>query len=549
MDAEVLHRAFVEESTPLAAEVEQTLLRIERTAEALQQQWTALLGMLHTIKGNCGMMRYEEAQDLAHAMEECAKESRDESPKRQLRGVARLIAATDALRVAIPEPPAHRDRLRRARQHLAGQEPEPGGRPGEAGETPEASDAYLEEVSQRLPNVRIAADKLDRLLEAVGELASYHSHAASAVHELMQVLSSSDHEAIQKIDAVDRLGTYVTQLRQRVMEVRLLPLSLVFGRFERLVRDLAQGSSKSVRLDLRGAETVVDKSIVDVLGQPLLHIVRNAVAHGIEPPQVRRGIGKPEQGLIWLHAQEVAGNLLVVVGDDGRGLERSRLVAKARELGIDARTWAEEDLFGLIFRNDFSTADQLSAISGRGVGLAAARQAVEEIGGSIYVSSREGRGTEFRLQVPLIVAIRRALLVDCGGELYGLPVAAVAETFRLSREQFKQMDGHILVEWRERLLRVEHLGARLAQPGVGSDWSDSLCVVVQDEHRARGFLIDRLAGQHEVMVKELEPILRRSEDVSGAAILGDGRVIMVLDPKSLTRSDRLHHGPMFAGVS
>lgn len=549
MGPELLQDVFVEETSPLAAAVEERLLALERTADSLADEWSAVLSLLHTIKGNCGMMRYEAMERLVHAMEDRAKRAKALSQGEQAWSIGALLGALDAVTSSLEDAtsstvgaalealraggePASRAAREAAATAAVAQARASADRPG----TDDRLDADVGDAGRRLRYVRLGADKLDRLLEAAGELSTHHTHAVLAVHRLAQRLSASDAETVAGIDAIDQLGKHVHQLRTRVMEARLLPLSLVLGRFERMVRDLARAAGKRVGLRIEGADTVVDKSIVDLLGEPLVHILRNAVDHGIEPPAARRAAGKPEGAVIWLRAEQSDGSLVVVVGDDGRGISREGIEERARGLGIDTSGWSREDVIDLIFAPELSTAGRVTSLSGRGVGLEAAKRAVERVGGAITVTTSPGAGTEFRLRLPLLVAIRRVLLVACRGEWFALPLASLVETFRLPWEALHHIERRTVTRWRGRLLTVESLAARMGVPAQPPQRPQvPLCLVLRDEHDLRGVLVDELIGQHDVMVKELEPVFGDPSGVAGAAILGDGRVVMVLDPKTLTR--------------
>jgi two-component system, chemotaxis family, sensor kinase CheA len=318
------------------------------------------------------------------------------------------------------------------------------------------------------------------------------------------------------------------RLETALMQTRMLPVSTVFGRFPRAVRDLAVGEKKRVRLVVEGGDTLLDKTVLDRLGEPLVHLLSNAVVHGVEPEAERLRAGKPGEATLRLGATALADRVVITVSDDGRGLQTDRILAKARAHGLEPQSTEAADVHALIFVPGFSTADRVSHVAGRGVGLDAAACAIHDLGGGIEVASEPGRGTRFTLSLPLTLAIVRSLIVEVDRERYAVPLSHVAETARLEPGALHQVNRQGVIMWRGGAIHVAD-GGRVLGTGTTRSAPRSYFVVLFAGARRRGLLVDRLVGQQDVVVKGLDPTLGRPDVVSGATILGDGRVACILD--------------------
>jgi two-component system, chemotaxis family, sensor kinase CheA len=526
-----LRDAFLRDTAPLVAQVGERLLAIERSVEAISEDWRQVLGLLHTIKGNSGMMQVEPSERLAHAMERRAAAARDAPSAQQVAMLGPLISSAAALEDAI-----------NGGEHVAidaliaalDAEPGEGGANSAAAARAAAQAVALAGAHQRVPYIRMEAEVLDRMLEVVGEL----------VICLRRVRARRERTGLgddATSEAVDLIQKHVAEMRQRVLDARLVPLQVVVSRLSRLVRDLGSATGKRLSLKVEGSDTVVDKAIADQLGEPLLHLIRNAADHGIETPDERLAAGKPEVGRLELRILPSGGDLLVRLRDDGRGLSRERLAAEASRRGIDTANLSERALYELIFHPDFSTAKQVTRISGRGVGMLQIKRTVERMGGELTFTTREGQGTEFSLRVPLAAAIRRTLVVGCAGELYAVPIETVVETFRVDLAELFPVDQGWVTSWRDRVLPSQYLARQLGaggqEPGEGS-----LCVVIEEGGRHAGVIVDEIVGQQEVVVRDLDPALGRPRGIAGVAIVGEGSVAMVLEPKTLPFGDGRRRG-------
>jgi two-component system, chemotaxis family, sensor kinase CheA len=285
---------------------------------------------------------------------------------------------------------------------------------------------------------------------------------------------------------------------------------------------------KRVRLETSGGETAMDKAVLDRLGEPLLHLLTNAVVHGIETPAERRAAGKPDEGALRLAAVSRSGRVAIELADDGRGLNERRILDRAEELGLTS-AGEESDPHALIFQPGFSTADRVSELAGRGVGLDVVAAAVRALGGTIAVRSRPGEGSAFLLDIPLTLAIVRSLIVEVDQERYAVPIAQVAATVRAEPQALHEINHRGVAVWRGGLIQVTDGGVLLGT-GARSDRGRRFYVVISSGERRRGILVDRLIGHQDVVVKGLDPSLGRPDVVSGTTILGDGRVACILDP-------------------
>jgi two-component system chemotaxis sensor kinase CheA len=525
VDFDFLLSEFVHETAPLVVEAEAMLLGIERGLASGRmdgEAWRDLLRVLHTIKGNAAMVHCAAVHDLAHAMEDRATAARDAQPAEQTPILDALLAAIDALHAGVRQPRSDEATARDAIDAL---------RTGRARQRRRTQPGLLERVSE----VRVSAEKLDRLLELVGELTTHHGRAGTMVRALCDRLASTDADAAATIEVVDQLGTVIREFRDRITEVRLLPLGATIVRFERLVRDLCATTGKRATLYVSGADTVVDKTIVDAVGEPLLHMLRNAIDHGVEPPAQRLAAGKAPEGRLDLTIAPQAGELVFSVRDDGAGIDRDRLVARAHVLGLDASGWTDDKILDLVFTPDLSTAEGVTNLSGRGVGLDAAKRAIERIGGAVLVESQRGKGTEFRFRVPLTLTIQRTLLVRRCDEIFAMPIASVLASLRVPSSG-SAARGEFM-RWRGDLVPLCDLGTWLAVPEAEHSPA-SLCVVVEDAGRPCGFLVDEVLGQQEVVLKDLDPAVGRPPGLAGATVLANGRVAMVLDPRAIAASRR-----------
>ena len=385
-------------------------------------------------------------------------------------------------------------------------------------------------AASREGTIRVATGKVDKIIDLVGELVIAQSMAA-------QVLSDFSMSRLYELQtAFSDIERFTRELQQRVMGVRMLPVGTVFSRFPRLVHDLAASTGKRIAIDISGEDTELDKGVVESMSDPLMHLIRNAADHGLEMPDERITAGKEEEGRIQLRAYHEGGSVVVEVSDDGRGLDAERIRAKALERGLirPKDDLTESQIHALVFEPGFSTAQTITDISGRGVGMDVVKKNVEALNGSVSISSEAGRGTSVRIKLPLTLAILDGLLLRVGPEVYVVPLTAIMESLRPLSSQVAVVAGQgevVLVRGEPiplvRLHRVFGVLTRITDPTQG------LVVLVEHQGKLSALLVDELLGQQQVVIKTLETNFRKVEGVAGATILGDGRAALILDVAGL----------------
>lgn len=387
-----------------------------------------------------------------------------------------------------------------------------------------------------LRTVRVDVERLDRLMNLVGELVTDRIRFQQIADKLRS-LGERNGVGQELAEAATHLGRVASELQAEVLKARMLPIEHLFSRFPRYVRDLAQRSGKRVDVVLEGQDTELDRSVIEQIGGPLMHLVRNAVDHGIEPPEERERAGKPPAGRLRLAASQEEEGIVVVVEDDGRGIDTDRVREKAVALGVlsaeAAARLSEEEAVELIFHPGLSTASQVTEVSGRGVGMDAVRAGVQALGGSVEVETQRGRGTRFVLRLPLTLAIVRALLVSCGGERYAIPLSSVQEIVDVAADRVHRVGSCRTTLLRGTVLPVVSVHEALGLPAP--ERPERLLCVVTGGRRRVGLWVDRVLGEGEIVVKPLGGYLGQVEGVSGATILGNGRVALILEPSALVR--------------
>ncbi len=382
--------------------------------------------------------------------------------------------------------------------------------------------------------LRVSVEKVDQLINLVGELVITQAMLAQNSKEIDPTLYQQLAAGLADLDRNTR------DLQESVMSIRMIPMSMVFSRFPRMLRDLAAKLGKKVDFQTQGESTELDKGLVEKITDPLTHLVRNSCDHGIESPEERVAKGKPEQGTITLAASHQGGSILIEVRDDGKGLSRAKLLAKARERGIDAPdSMADSEVWSLIFAPGFSTADVVTDVSGRGVGMDVVKKNITSLGGTVEIDSAEGYGMSVKVRLPLTLAIMDGMSVGVGDEVYILPLSSVIESFQVQPGNIKTIGGSgRVIEVRDEYMPVLDLEQVFEVPRFDFDNVGGIMVVAEAEGSRVALLVDQLLGQQQVVVKNLEANYRRVNDISGATIMGDGRVALILDVGSLVRRAR-----------
>jgi len=389
-------------------------------------------------------------------------------------------------------------------------------------------------------SIRVATAKVDSLVDIVGELVITQTM-------LSQLAEGFTPERLARLRAgIAQLERHTRDLQDAVLGIRMLPIGFVFSRLPRLARDIAGALGKQVELEINGERTELDKTIIERVSDPLIHLVRNSIDHGIEPPEERVKAGKAPHGTLRLTAYHKSGNVVIEAEDDGRGLNRPRILQKARERGlVPPDTQIESaQIDDLIFLPGFSTAETVNDVSGRGVGLDVVRSNIRSLGGGVEVSSVSGRGTRFTIRLPLTLAIVDGMSLRVGSETYILPLAWIAETLRVRAECVSQPAGSPeIIAVRGDYLPLLRLDRLFNVRARAASLSEGIVVIVEADGRRAGLFVDELLDQQQVVLKSLEPHCDRLEGISAATILGDGTVALILDAGSLVRHA---HNPMFA---
>ncbi|TNF77923.1 MAG: hypothetical protein EP299_04090 [Acidobacteria bacterium] len=492
--------------------VEDGLLTLAGTAAAARQPLVLKIRLeLHTLKGNSGMMGFDDLQAQAHELEDEIERLDLERPD-----LGPLLTGLDRMRARIEE--------------LA-----------ELGSQPEAGDADIDRITAKesgqsvRDSVRVPADKLDGLVDAVAETLIARNRLTSNVQLGLDLDAADDDYSTssartwsQVEEALHSLSKELEAIQEQTLRLRMIPLSTLFGKLKRIVHDEALKSGKEVRLSTAGGETTVDKALADFAGDALGHLVRNAVNHGIETPEQRQRSGKPSCGTIHLTAAVVSGMVEIDLLDDGAGIDHSALLRAARRKGLEVGD--DEDLRSLVFQTGISTKARTDLSAGRGVGLAAVRDSAHLLGGSIELTSEKDTGTHFRLRLPTQASITRALLVRVDSERYALPVMPVIDTLALDGGS----DGPTAagqMDWRGRPLDLLDLGQSFGTSKSGR--RQGYVVVVAAEGSERGLIVDEIEGIQQIVVKQLDRLVSGAKGISGSTILGDGRVVMILDAADL----------------
>ncbi|UOG61515.1 chemotaxis protein CheW [Leptospira noguchii] len=392
-------------------------------------------------------------------------------------------------------------------------------------------DMAASESKVTLKSIKVSSDKLDQLMNNVGELIITNSGFQRIYDDLIRIFGEDQlfNDLKSRIDLINRISK---ELQSGIMNIRMVQISTVFRRFSRLVRDLSLETGKKVNLVLSGESTELDKKVIDALGEPLLHLIRNSVDHGIETPAERLSAGKPETGTLELNSYQGGSNIMVEIRDDGRGLDSEKILAKAIEKGLvnptEASNLSEQEIFQFIFQAGFSTAEKITDISGRGVGMNVVNNLIQEFKGKIIINSVQGQGTSFVLSFPQALAIIPSILVLMEEEVYAFPLSEVNETIKIHNDQITTLEGNEIINLRGEVLPIYRLN-RIIGLQDKTDRDEFPVVIVQYKGRKIGFMVDELVGKHETVIKSLEKNFRNIRGLTGASIMGDGTIIMVLD--------------------
>ncbi|MDU4959886.1 MAG: chemotaxis protein CheA [Sporomusaceae bacterium] len=377
-------------------------------------------------------------------------------------------------------------------------------------------------------SVRVDIDKLDSLLNLVGEL---------VINKTRLEQIGITHKLNDLVETIEQMDRVTTDLQAVVMKVRMVPVGQVFNRFPRMVRDLSHELEKEVNLVIQGEETELDRTVIDEIGDPLVHLLRNAIDHGIEEPSLRRQQGKNPIGEVRLIARHEGNHVVIAVEDDGSGINADIIRRKAVEKGLITQAEADKmdnmEAVRMVFLPGFSTSDNVTDISGRGVGMDAVKTKIESLGGTVEVETKLNQGSRFKIRLPLTLAIIQALLVAVGEEKYAIPLGSIDSTINIQPDDIKTVQNQEVILLRGQIIPIVRLGKILSVPGMASEQQELFVVVVHmGDHRA-GIIVDTLIGQQEIVIKSLGNLLAGIKSIAGATILGDGQVALILDVGAL----------------
>lgn len=385
--------------------------------------------------------------------------------------------------------------------------------------------------------IRVSVDKVDGLINLIGELVTSNA----MVVQQTRGESTEENQALR--EALSQMSNHTRQLQEGIMAIRMMPIDFAFSRFPRMIRDTSKKLGKEVNLHSEGGSTELDKTVIEKMTDPLTHLVRNAIDHGLESPEERLNKGKPAEGNITLRAYYKGGSVIIEVEDDGKGLDRDKILAKAIEKGLAQpdTEYSDQEIFLFIFSSGFSTAQQVSDVSGRGVGMDVVSKNIKALGGSIQIDSQKDRGTLFTIGMPLTLAIVDGMAISANNETYIVPLLNIVESIKPEASQIQRMKNNVEVmnvrgEYLP-LLRIRQALSVEIDTDAPSD-EDSIAIVVESEHTKIALLVDELLGERQVVIKSLEDNYKYIEGISGATILGDGRVALILDLAGLVRLSR-----------
>lgn len=522
-------KTFLAETDEQLAEVEEALVALEiqpDDSEAIQSIFRAA----HTLKGNAASMGFAGVAELAHALEDLLDRIRDHALAVNAQVVTLLLRAVDALRWLVPEASQGRAETHPAQSELLR---DIASVCGSLTRAEGSSLAGLEDSARSASTasnhrtLRVDLGRLDKMLELSGEI-------AVAQGRLAQVLRHAGEEVLEAHRDANRI---FMELQEEILRARMVPLGPTFRQQIRTVRDAAQAAHKLVRLEIEGGEVEVDTTLVEHLRGPITHMIRNAIDHGIETPQIRAERGKDPRGTITLRARHESGGVVIELEDDGGGLDRQRIAAKAKHLGLNPNPEAlpEQDLLRLVFEPGFSTSESVTELSGRGIGMDVVRRNVEAIRGSVDVRNFPGMGATFSIRVPLTVAIIQGFVFEVEDETYVVPLEAVSECVDLPRSTSGDESLGVVNLRGE---AVPYLRLRRTLDLSGRTPARESLVVVKHAGRRAALAVDTLVGESQVVIKPFNRALSDLPGLAGATILGTGRVALILDLAALLESPR-----------
>ena len=565
-----MRTGFVQEGGEQIDGVEQSLLKVLEDRANADEYLKEAFRNIHSFKGNCGFMGFVDLEHLSHAMETFLDMLKMGTMPCENENISRLLSLLDILREGVSsvesggsghisncethvktlndimmidsddsesssqgetvEHSEHSQTGDASTPPASGQDTHDPKAPVSPDNAPAAKTAAAKSAVKQ--DIRVDLHKLDSLIDLVGELV-----IAESMVTRCPAVSHVENEYYNR--AKHQLRRICDDLKDVAMSVRMIPLSATFRKMVRLVHDLATKSNKKIKLNIVGEDTEVDKTVIEQIADPLVHIVRNSCDHGIESHEERVANGKPDTGTVTLEGRHEGGEVWILIHDDGHGLNREKILAKALEKGIvgpDAKDWPDEKIYRIIFEAGFSTADKITDISGRGVGMDVVRKNIEKLNGRIDIQSTEGKGSTFILRIPLTLAIIDAMLVRVGTAKYMIPTLTILESLVPTMKQVTVTpDGKETLRLREEMIPIIRLYDIFNQKGDSERLKDGILVVAEESGQAFAIFVDEIVGQQQAVIKGLPDYIGRAEGFSGCTILGDGTVSLIIDVGTLSQ--------------
>ncbi len=569
---------FLVEADELISSLDNNLVELESQPENLDLL-NEIFRAAHTIKGTSSFLGFDQVTDLTHKMEDILNKLRKSDLKVSTNIMDILLESLDLLKVLIENVREHKDEkldlddiIKRLVVAFEGKDQPASPEPAlEVTNLPEntttETKTVTKEVSEVQPasilssastpvpvvdeehtndeikskppkkaseqTIRVDVDRLDTLMNMMGELVLGRNSMVQTVGKLVSD-NEGDYNLEQLTSSSNSINFITTELQMAVMKMRMQPIGKVFKKVPRLVRDLSRDSGKDIALVIKGEATELDKSVIEEIGDPLVHIIRNSCDHGIESPEDRIAAGKPKQGTVQLIAEQEGSNIIIKIVDDGRGLDVEAIRNKAVERNLTSRTevdnMSDKEVFKYIFGAGFSTAKKVTDVSGRGVGMDVVRTNIEKLNGMIELESELGQGTTISIKLPLTLAIIQGLLVQSDEEVYILPLSSVHETVKSEHSEIYYVNKKPVLRLREDVIPIINLGEVLRESSAGFTLTEKPYIVVVGLAESKiGIIIDKFLGQEEVVIKSLGDYLGTTEGVAGATILGDGRIRLIVD--------------------
>ncbi|GAB1536348.1 hypothetical protein ADMFC3_19790 [Geovibrio sp. ADMFC3] len=542
-DMQDLVQDFILETDEIIESLDHDLVELENSKNDLELL-NKIFRAAHTMKGASSFLGFDKMANLTHHAEEILNKLRKNEMQVNAVIMDILLEFVDVTKHILADIKAGKDTVKidetvkKLKLANEGNFDQIDGGSGESSSTPAPSgkraDNDVNQVKKAAMSIeqtiRVDVSRLDSLMNLVGELVLSRNRIGQISGELEKKFEG-EFLIEQLMETTSQIGLITTELQLAVMKTRMVPIGKVFNKFPRMVRDLSREKNKEIELVITGEETELDKSVVEEIGDPLIHMIRNAVDHGVESPEERRKAGKPVKGTVHLSAYHEGNHIVVEIRDDGKGMDAAKLKKKAVEKGVitpeEAKNLDNEGAFNLIFKPGFSTAEKITSISGRGVGMDVVKTNIEKLNGIINIESELGHGTRFRLKLPLTLAIIQALLVDVSGEIFAIPLVSVVETVRINLSEVHNFEGREVLKLRDSVLSLLRLDEIYELEGSYKD--DIYVVVVGLAEKKLGFIVDKLVGQEEIVIKSLGEYLGGNVGIAGATIMGDGRVRLIID--------------------